>query len=114
LIDHHDLPLYRISHPPFFYQKNSDPKIQAAYDRWLITIYLCFETRSTNRTRDNRSKLISGIECGGITFPQKQEIEHADHEQPDGKVERDPRSGRDPGIVNGKIMDDRPGQMAAG
>jgi hypothetical protein len=78
-------------------------------NRWLITIYLCFETRSTSRTRDNRSKLISGI-----TFPQKQEVEHADHEQPDGKVERDPRGGRDPGIVSGKIMDDRPGQMAAG
>jgi hypothetical protein len=35
LIDHHDLPLYRISHPPFFYLKDGNSKIQAAYDGWV-------------------------------------------------------------------------------
>jgi hypothetical protein len=29
LIDHHDLPLYRISHPPLFYHKAGHSKIQA-------------------------------------------------------------------------------------
>jgi hypothetical protein len=33
LIGNHDLPLYRISHPPLFYHKDGDSKIQAAYDR---------------------------------------------------------------------------------
>ena len=28
----HDLPLYRISRPPFFYHKIGNSKIQAAYD----------------------------------------------------------------------------------
>src|SRR6266566_92782 len=28
LIDHHDLPLYRISHPPLFYHKEGNSKIQ--------------------------------------------------------------------------------------
>jgi len=32
LIGNHDLPLYRISHPPLFYHKEADSKIQAAYD----------------------------------------------------------------------------------
>jgi hypothetical protein len=32
LIDHHDLPLYRISHPFSFYHKEGNSKIQAAYD----------------------------------------------------------------------------------
>jgi len=32
LIGNHDLPLYAISHPPLFYHKDGDSKIQAAYD----------------------------------------------------------------------------------
>ena len=32
LIGNHDLPLYRISHPPLFYHKDGHSKIQAAYD----------------------------------------------------------------------------------
>jgi len=32
LIGNHDLPLYRISHPPLFYHKEDNSKIQAAYD----------------------------------------------------------------------------------
>jgi len=35
LTGNHDLPLYRISHPPLFYHKNGNSKIQAAYDAFL-------------------------------------------------------------------------------
>jgi hypothetical protein len=38
LIDHHDLPLYRISRPPLFYHKDGNSKIQAAYDVWTESV----------------------------------------------------------------------------
>src|SRR6266487_4219854 len=54
LIDHHDLPLYRISHPPLFYHKDGNSKIQAAHDRRIHHAKSSTSIRATELTNSTQ------------------------------------------------------------